>query len=181
MSDSPRDPEHSISIRKMDDDGLIEALEEGLDPLLKATGIQPDQKKAIVHVARTVVEQHHGPLPHPEHLERYEHIVQGAADRIISMAEKEQAHRQKLESRVVDWSIAGDRFGLVSGCLVSFGFIAGGMVCAYLDQPVVGVAMVGSSAAGIITALVRGREKTEETPAHVPSKKAPAKKTRQRR
>ena len=178
MSDSPSDPGHSISVREMDGDGLVEALEEGLDPLLKGTGIQPEQKKAIVHVARTVVEQYHGPLPHPEHLERYERVLSGAADRIIRMAEKEQSHRQKLESGVITWNAAEDILGRVSGLLVSIGFIVGAVVCAYLDQPLVGVAMVGAGAAGIITALVRGREETEETQAPVQSKKTPPKKKR---
>lgn len=181
MSDAPGAPGHSISVRQKEGDGLVEALEEGLDPLLKGTGIQPEQKKAIVHVARTVVEQYHGPLPHPEHLERYESVLPGAAHRIISMAEKEQSHRQKLESRVITWSVAGDILGQVSGLLVSLGFIAGGVVCSYLGQPLVGVAMVGAGATGIITALVRGREKTEETEVPVQSKKAPVKKIRQKR
>ncbi|MDE0103545.1 MAG: DUF2335 domain-containing protein [Bryobacterales bacterium] len=38
-----------------------------------------------------------GPLPPPKTIEGYEAIVPGAAGRIISMADKQLAHRQHLE------------------------------------------------------------------------------------
>lgn len=44
------------------------------------------------------LQQYSGPLPHPDALERYEQIVPGAAERIISMAEKEMEHRHKNET-----------------------------------------------------------------------------------
>jgi len=46
---------------------------------------------------------HLGPLPSPETLERYEKICQGAADRIITMAEKEQDYRHKINNKEIDW------------------------------------------------------------------------------
>jgi uncharacterized membrane protein len=41
-----------------------------------------------------------GPLPPPEVLQNYNQITPGAADRIISMAEKQSQHRQESEMRV---------------------------------------------------------------------------------
>lgn len=40
-----------------------------------------------------------GPIPPPEAMERYERVVPGAADRIISMAETEQKHRHAYEEK----------------------------------------------------------------------------------
>ena len=42
-----------------------------------------------------------GPLPRPADLEFYEKIVPGAAERILTMAEKQGAHRQEIEKIVV--------------------------------------------------------------------------------
>jgi len=46
-----------------------------------------------------------GPLPDPDHLAGHEDALQGAADRIIRMAEKQVEHRQTIESHLVDSSI----------------------------------------------------------------------------
>ena len=40
-------------------------------------------------------------MPLPSHLEQYERILPGAAERILAMAEKQAAHRRDLEQRVV--------------------------------------------------------------------------------
>lgn len=42
-----------------------------------------------------------GPLPPPHILADYEQITTGAADRIISMAEREQTHRHTIESTAI--------------------------------------------------------------------------------
>ena len=42
-----------------------------------------------------------GPMPLPSHLEQYERILPGAAERILSLAEKQATHRRELEQRVV--------------------------------------------------------------------------------
>lgn len=47
----------------------------------------------------TAVSTYSGPLPRPEDLAKYNEIVPGAAERILSMAEKEMRHRQEIEQR----------------------------------------------------------------------------------
>jgi uncharacterized membrane protein len=42
-----------------------------------------------------------GPLPPAEEIAKYNQIIPNGADRIMAMAEKEQAHRQAIESMVV--------------------------------------------------------------------------------
>ena len=39
-----------------------------------------------------------GPLPHPDHYAAYEHTLNGAADRILGLAERQSAHRQAQEA-----------------------------------------------------------------------------------
>ena len=42
-----------------------------------------------------------GPLPAPEDFQQYEQVLPGAADRILSMAEKQLSHRTDLEKEIV--------------------------------------------------------------------------------
>lgn len=69
------------------------------------------------------VQQYSGPLPHPEALERYEQIVPGAAERIISMAEKEMEHRHKnemmLSRNVVRTTFTSIVFAFISVLILS--------------------------------------------------------------
>lgn len=50
-----------------------------------------------------VVEEqlHVGPLPTADDLLRYDEVLPGSAERIVAMAEKQQAHRFDLESHTV--------------------------------------------------------------------------------
>jgi uncharacterized membrane protein len=50
-----------------------------------------------------------GPLPPPEALERYNQVLPGAAERIISMAESQHAHRQELEKKVIHANISAQK------------------------------------------------------------------------
>jgi uncharacterized membrane protein len=43
-----------------------------------------------------------GPLPPAEELEKYNQVIPNGADRIMAMAEKEQSHRQNIESLEVN-------------------------------------------------------------------------------
>jgi uncharacterized membrane protein len=45
-----------------------------------------------------IVEQHSGPIPSAKAMQQYEAVLPGAADRIISMAEKEQELRKEFTS-----------------------------------------------------------------------------------
>ena len=58
-----------------------------------------------------------GPLPPPSLLRQYDDIVPGAAERIITMAEQQAAHRQRLERQVVGTdnvkSVLGTAFAFI--------------------------------------------------------------------
>ncbi len=183
MSDPTVADGRSVSVNEQaDEDGLKEALEEELEPLLKGTSLPKDTKnKILMTVTRTVqrYEAFQGPIPPPSYLAGYEEILPGSANRIINMAEKEQIHRQGLESKVLRWSAFGEVFGQISGVLVSFGLIAGAVYCAYIGATAVSVALVGASAGGLVFTLVTRGKRSSETP--VEAKKVPAKKARQRK
>ena len=50
-------------------------------------------------VAHTEIQQWSGPVPSPDALAKYEEVVPGSAQTIISMAVKEQEHRHKMDDK----------------------------------------------------------------------------------
>jgi uncharacterized membrane protein len=67
-----------------------------------------------------------GPIPPPSILAGYENTLPGSADRIITMAEKQLGHRQKLEEAVVASNIQNEKVGMwfaftLTLLLMSFG------------------------------------------------------------
>lgn len=108
-----------------------------------------------------------GPLPPPALLEQFDRIEPGAADRIIQMAEQEQAHRHELESRRHEHEAAiergnqslerrGQTFGFVLALIV----LLGGLTLLVLGQSVQGFALViGDGIALISLFLYNERQK----------------------
>jgi len=86
-----------------------------------------------------------GPLPSPGTLAEYEKVMPGLANRIVELAEKEQAHRHEMQRSTVVGGISiatrGQRYGLVSvlavlavaGVLVALGHETAGAVLAGAD------------------------------------------------
>jgi uncharacterized membrane protein len=83
-----------------------------------------------------------GPLPPPDLLRGYEEACPGAADRIIAMAERQLAHSQTLETRMLEAAnadskndFAEGRLGQVCGLIVALSFIAAGTYVASTATP----------------------------------------------
>jgi uncharacterized membrane protein len=118
-----------------------------------------------------------GPLPPPEILCAYNEIIADAAERILQMAERQAAHRQELEAKVIRsdnfranaglWigaGIASLSIG-VGGWLIHLGHDwAGTVIATAVVVSLVGVFVYGS--------LSRRQERTAKTP--VPPGLSPA-------
>lgn len=86
-----------------------------------------------------------GPLPPPAVFAEYERACPGAADRILSMAEKEQQHRHGQENTLSTDVSAAMRRGQVFACAIA---ITGPVVAAF-------VAIFGNGfAANVLAALI---------------------------
>ena len=72
-----------------------------------------------------------GPLPAPADLQLFEEIVPGAADRILTLTEKQSEHRMDLERSVVSENLKQSKLGLIAGFVLSAMVIFGGIfLCA---------------------------------------------------
>ncbi len=67
-----------------------------------------------------------GPLPPPNILEGYEKIIPGAADRIITMAEKQSNHRQSLENIIIRSNTRNESIGMWLAFILTIGLMCFG-------------------------------------------------------
>ena len=109
-----------------------------------------------------------GPLPPPDCVKAYEAILPGSMERMLSLAEKEtqirheqvkldheRDHAYKMEDlKVYDRRV---RNGQYLAAFVSLCFLAGAVICAFLGQASIGVAIAGVTIVGIVKSLVDQR------------------------
>jgi uncharacterized membrane protein len=97
-----------------------------------------------------------GPLPSPRELAEYDTVLAGAAERIIVMAERQAAHRQKLEEFAIRAEDRRSWGGLVAGCIVAVGFMVGSVLLGLNGQPWQGAVLGSTTLASIVGTFVYG-------------------------
>lgn len=106
-----------------------------------------------------------GPLPPPGDLAAYENIAPGFADRIVTMAEKEQVQRHGNEHKLRDLQRRLLSRGQVFAFILSLAVVGGGFWLLLNDKPVAGfVTLLGaiSMVAGPFLYQIRARRKQAE-------------------
>lgn len=99
-----------------------------------------------------------GPLPAPADLEKFNAIIPNGADRILAMAEAEQAHRIAYEASGLQAATKEASRGQYLGAAISLAALCGAVYAAYIGTHwSVSVALVGIPVLGMIRAIVRPR------------------------
>jgi len=88
---------------------------EDLLAQIVADRIQQNEAQTI----KAVYQQFSEPIPPPQILSAYEQVQAGFAERIVAMAEKEQSHRQGLETQALTASIPIQKRGQTFALLLS--------------------------------------------------------------
>lgn len=65
----------------------------------------------LISLEETRIESFRGPIPHPDLLAKYDVVQPGLAERIVSMAEREQDHRHGIVEQAVQANVDSDRRG----------------------------------------------------------------------
>lgn len=139
----------------------------------KAEGSPPSRHDASSRIEQVRFERREltasaffSPIPPPEILAGYEGILAGSANRILTMAENQSAHRQKMETKVTDNDVLMSRLGLA--CAFALGLIGlvGGSYVETIVKNGAGAAIAGTSLAGLTWVFVYGtytrrQERTE--------------------
>ena len=113
-----------------------------------------------------------GPIPPPQFAQGWEQVSAGSTNRILSLAEREAAHRQHIElisttanieaqARQLDMQqhkLKTDSYratlGQWSGTIVSIICVAGGVYLGMNDKTVIGAALVGLPLIGLVKTLI---------------------------
>lgn len=136
----------------------------------------PGQLQLPLGFSRVEME-YHGPLPPAQELMRYEQVHPGLAERIVGMAEREQAHRHRLEQAEVEEPFRLGRRGQVCATLV-VALVLG--FCGYLaaiDHAVVAGFIAALDVLGLVIVFITGQapagRRKEDEPADGPDDGSP--------
>jgi len=97
-----------------------------------------------------------GPLPSPEAFEKYDLVLPGAAERILSMAERQATHRQSLETKVVHGRVIDSRLGVIFGFLITIATEIGGIYVIRMGHVVSGSLLSGFGIATLAAVFIYG-------------------------
>lgn len=104
-----------------------------------------------------------GPLPPPAVMEAYERICPGAAERIMSLAEREQGHRHQTEDRLVEAKVADRhlqrrefRLGQIFGFVIGMTGLTASVYLSTHGAPGVGGTIGTTVVVSLVTAFLYG-------------------------
>lgn len=119
-------------------------------------------------IAEMVQSEFSGPIPPPEIIGGYEKIVPGSAERIIAMAERQAAHRQEMERRMISAESRDSLLGIICAFLLGGICIVAAIIIVInvpqsagaISSAVLGVTGIGS----IVTAFVKNTRNSSKKP-----------------
>lgn len=105
-----------------------------------------------------------GPIPPPDVLEHYDAISNGLANRIVAMAENEQAHRRELDISTLDANkgIANKEFserriGQVFGLIIGISGLACAAYLGYLGLETAAATVGGTTVVSLVGLFILGK------------------------
>ena len=127
----------------------------------------PQSEKNKVQIqrmeARVEASSFRGPLPPPEILAHYEDVLPGAADRIITMAENQSAHRIEIEKTVINTRSRDSLLGICSGLTIGLAALGASIYVIVSGYPVYGSIIGTTGLGGLVGVFVYGtRENRSE-------------------
>lgn len=104
-------------------------------------------------------EAYQGPIPHPDLFAKFEEVLPGAADRILSMSESEQNHRHQMEQQHLDLVRKMSLKGLYCGFFIAISIIIGGLILLSLGKSLEGFGLIITALAALVGAFIyKGKE-----------------------
>lgn len=159
MAKLPEKPQRKASPLEGDDSSeLAQEIAKRISNL-----VPREQKAQIIKQVISVVseERFSGPIAHPRHLREYEEICPGAADRIISMAERNLGHAQDMQATAIGGDIADSKAGRLYGFLALMALILAASFATYFGHEAIAAAFLGAGALGAIGQIIRGVRRKE--------------------
>lgn len=152
----------------MTDEKNVSALSDtaSVDESLVGGGVAPEiaevlsglplEKRNVV-ISALKQESFSGPLPHPRLLKEYDEIQPGFAERIVAMAEREQAHRFACDDKVVGSAVASSKRGQWMGYSIAIIFGAIALTLGLLGHVAVASIIGGLDIVALVAVFVTNR------------------------
>jgi uncharacterized membrane protein len=151
------DPQTPVDAEPPTGQAAPELLERVPEPLRNALS----QPGVPSHLVRTTVEAFAemwaGPLPPADQVQAWERVLPGSADRILAMAERQQAHRFSLEKTTVEGGSRRSWWGLWLGFLISLVVIGVGTGIILTGHTWEGTTIMGVDVVALAGVFVYGR------------------------
>lgn len=136
----------------------------------KISIVESKPKKAKAEIAKGTrmisATSYQGPLPPPELFAQYEQILPGAADRILSMAERQSQHRQTKELKQVNAESRDSLLGIISAFIISIITIISGVYVIMNGHAVSGTILGTTGLVSLVSVFIygtRNKQIEEET------------------
>lgn len=154
-------------------DGSLELEEVLNDESLANEVLEKMGPEKSLHLTQKIEQSlYKGPLPPAEQLEKYEKVHPGAADRIITMAEKQADHRRMLEFEQLKLTrdlnethlkseTINNKRGLIFAFVLVLLLIIGGFILILFDKDAYGFASIVASLATLAGTFIY-RKKQEQ-------------------
>lgn len=105
---------------------------------------------------------HSGPLPDPESLARYNEIITDGANRIMKMAENQQAHRMHCDKTIIKGNNNQITRGQWFGFLLALFFMTAGLYLAVNGFEACAIVIFSTTIVGLVGVFVVGRIKSSK-------------------
>lgn len=97
-----------------------------------------------------------GPIPPPDILRQYDEVQSGAANRILTMAEKQSEHRTRMESTVVNGDSRRAYLGIIAALIIALSIVGCGTFLIYNGHQWAGTSLIGLDIIGLVGVFVYG-------------------------
>lgn len=152
------DKQSKVKINEESEEGLVDI--NDVAEIIDKSNLTNTQKIQVIKFVAEKVEKYSGPIPHPNHLEKYEKILSGSANRLICIAENQSVHRQKMENKLIDANIRYKSTGQKFGFIISVLCITGGLAMIFLGKSLEGFAtLLGTVAVLVGTFMYSNKDK----------------------
>lgn len=135
--------------------------------LLRAFGkhdlAQAEENRKSASITQIQAEMWSGPLPPPERLAEYDHIQPGLADRLVTMAEKQQDHRQQLENHAIRSQLRQSALGQWFALILGLAAISAAAWLGLSDHVTVACTIAGPTIIALAIAFLKGKESEKKS------------------
>lgn len=127
------------------------------DEMEKVIKTLSKEKQAVLVAGITQIQSFSGPIPPPEIMQGYENLLPGSANRILTMAENQSAHRIDMEKSIVKRSLNQKTFGLIMGDVLALVILGVVVYFAILGLVWLAGVLATTSLLGVLIVLFLGK------------------------